>query len=372
MLRSDAQWLAIADEFYSAAVDQTRWYPALEGLAAATGSRCGELITIGSDAVIPVHLMTNIDPAIDDALRVCGGGDPAVNPRVKAGMQAPLLKVLAECDFMTPEEHAAHPHYDEFARPWDIPYICLATLERRSELLIGLAVVRSARDGHIDSEQREVFASLAPHVRAAVRMQIALEGNGAALVRGALEALSIPAFVCGLTGAVQALTAQAELLVRNDRGLALRSGRLRAFRDEDDKALNDAILKAARGLERPGAPSMQTVVVRGQDEAATPIVLDVMSLPATALEFFSGPRAVVVARGSRGVDASKAVVLQGVYGFTSAETDIALKLAQGKPAEAIALERKVAVGTVRAQIKSLLAKLGVSRQVELVARLNEF
>jgi DNA-binding CsgD family transcriptional regulator len=32
----------------------------------------------------------------------------------------------------------------------------------------------------------------------------------------------------------------------------------------------------------------------------------------------------------------------------------------------------VAVGTVRAQIKSMLAKLGVSRQVEFVARLNEF
>ena len=88
---------------------------------------------------------------------------------------------------MTPEEHATHPHYNEFARPWDIPYICLATLESRKELLIGLAVVRSEREGHITSEQREVFASLAPHVRAAVRMQVALEGNGAVLLKGGLD-----------------------------------------------------------------------------------------------------------------------------------------------------------------------------------------
>ena len=59
-------------------------------------------------------------------------------------------------------------------------------------------------------------------------------------------------------------------------------------------------------------------------------------------------------------------------GFTSAETDIALQLARGQSTEAIAQHRKVAVGTVRAQIKSMLAKLGVSRQVEFVARLNEF
>jgi DNA-binding CsgD family transcriptional regulator len=57
--------------------------------------------------------------------------------------------------------------------------------------------------------------------------------------------------------------------------------------------------------------------------------------------------------------------------MTTAETEIALQLAQGKPPEAIAKQRNVSVGTVRAQIKALLAKAGVSRQVELVARLNQ-
>jgi DNA-binding CsgD family transcriptional regulator len=136
--------------------------------------------------------------------------------------------------------------------------------------------------------------------------------------------------------------------------------------------LNDAIVKAARGLVQPGAPAVATVMVRGADDAKAPIVLDVMALPTVALEFSSVPRVVVVARGSRGGDARRAALLQGVYGFTSAETDIALQLARGQSTEAIAQQRKVAVGTVRAQIKSLLAKLGVSRQVELVARLNEF
>jgi DNA-binding CsgD family transcriptional regulator len=32
----------------------------------------------------------------------------------------------------------------------------------------------------------------------------------------------------------------------------------------------------------------------------------------------------------------------------------------------------VVVDTVRAQIKSILAKLGFTRQIELVARLNQF
>src|SRR5688572_25964474 len=83
MLQTDEQWLSIADEFYCAAVDHRRWYGALEQLAAATGSRCGELIMIGRDAVLPVHIMTNIDPAILAASDECRIGDPAINPRVK-------------------------------------------------------------------------------------------------------------------------------------------------------------------------------------------------------------------------------------------------------------------------------------------------
>lgn len=371
MLRSDEQWLDIADEFYNAAVDNSRWYGALERLAAATGSRTGELITIGRDAAIPIHLMTNMDPAIQAASVEAGVGDPEVNPRVKAGMAAGVLEVLAESDFLTADEHKHHPHYNEFARPWDIPYICLTTLERRSDLLIGLSVGRSEREGHISPAQRAVFASLAPHVRAALRMQIALEGNGATLVRGALDTLSIPAFICGRDGAVQAFTTSAEDILRGEAGLTLRDGFLRASRDHEDSALSTAIERAARGLTHPAAPAVSAVVVHGADETRPPLVLDVMALPSVAMEFSSAPRVVVVARGSRGGDARRAALLQGVYGFTSAETDIALQLARGQTTEAIARQRKVNAGTVRAQIKSMLAKLGVGRQLELVARLNE-
>lgn len=370
MLSSNEHWLAIADEFYNAAVDSTLWESALGKLAAATGSRSGELIVIGGKASIATNLITNMDPGIHVAADVLRIGDPAINPRVAAGMRVPLLMTMAESDFMTPEEHAVHPHYDEFARVWDIPYICLATLERRPDLLVGLAVLRSQKEGHIEAPGREVFSSLAPHVRAAVRMQMALAGQGPALVTGTLEALSLPAFVCDRSGAVQALTSQAEEIVRSQRGLSLRNHRLRALHDEDERTLNDAIEGAALGMLRPGAPLSRTVVIHGNDGAA-PLVLDVMPLPSSVVSFLSGPRVLVVARGSQGSDARKAAILQGIYGFTTAETDIALLLARGASTERIARERGVAVGTVRAQVKSQLAKLRVSRQVELVARLGE-
>jgi DNA-binding CsgD family transcriptional regulator len=57
--------------------------------------------------------------------------------------------------------------------------------------------------------------------------------------------------------------------------------------------------------------------------------------------------------------------------LTSTEIQIAEYLAQGQSAELIAAKRGVSVETVRTQIKAIMAKLGVTRQVEVVVRLGE-
>jgi DNA-binding CsgD family transcriptional regulator len=371
MLHSDEQWLSVADSFQTAALSGTGWYQALAGLAEATGSQNGELISIGDDATIPINIITNIDPGFHDAFAAVRGGDPKFNPRVRAGMKAPVLQVLAEADFISADDYRRDPHYQEFARPWDVPYICLSTLDRTPDLLIGLAVVRNHRQGHISEPERAVFASFAPHVRAAVRTQTALEGQGATLLAGAMDAMSLSAFVCDRSGTVRSLTPAAERLVSQGRGLQLKEGRLRTFQAADNKELDDAIGIAARGQSRPGAPLLRTVVVRDADQNAAPIVLDVISLPPQGTELTFLPRVLVVARGSKAANERKAVLLQAAYNMTSAEVDIALQLCAGKTPEVIAAARKVAVGTVRAQIKTLLAKAGAKRQIELVARLNQ-
>jgi len=371
MLRNDEQWLGLVDKFQAAGVSGAGWYEALADLACATGSRHGQLICIGDDATVPIDILTDMGPDFHEAFVAEGGADPNVNPRVRAGMNAPLLKTLAESDFISPEAYKRDRHYQEFAVPHNVPYICLSTLDRTPGMLTGLAVARSKRDGHINESQRAIFSSLAPHVRAAVRTQAALEGNGSALLAGAMEALSMPAFVCDRTGTVRDLTPTAEQLATANRGLQLKEGRLRATVAGDAKELEDAIATAAVGHTRPGAPLTRTIIVRSGEHDLTPIVLDVIALAPQATEFSFMPRVLVVARGSKAADERKAAILQAAYGMTQAESDIALQLCAGKTPETIAAARKVAVGTVRAQIKALLAKAGTNRQIELVARLNQ-
>jgi DNA-binding CsgD family transcriptional regulator len=280
--------------------------------------------------------------------------------------------VLAESDFISREDYARHPYYQDFAIPNDIPYICLAPLERRNDMLIRLAVLRSQQQGHITDGERAVFGAVAPHVRAAVRTQISLEGHGAALLAGAMEAISVPLFVCDPAGHVEAFTPSAEALVAGCTGLQLKSGQLQAARPADAKALNEAFDAAVHSHGKPGQPPVQTVVLRcTEQQDALPVVLDVMALRSSHRPFSFLPRLLVIARSTRARSERTSTILQAAYALTSAEADIALQLSEGKSVESIAVSREVAVGTVRAQIKTLMAKVGVNRQVELVARLNQ-
>ena len=56
-----------------------------------------------------------------------------------------------------------------------------------------------------------------------------------------------------------------------------------------------------------------------------------------------------------------------LFGLSSAEAAVAVRLASGDCPERIAQLREVSVVTVRNQLKSVAAKLGVRRQVELVS-----
>jgi DNA-binding CsgD family transcriptional regulator len=205
-------------------------------------------------------------------------------------------------------------------------------------------------------------------MRAAVKTQMALENQGALLVAGAMEALSMAVFVCDRLGAVKAMTPAAEALLSKGDVLRLKSGRLRGVGQVETGTLSEAIDKAADVVTRPGAPRSGTVLMRGN--AAQPIVLDVVPLPKRDYAFGFEPRVLVVVRGASSDTNRTQLLLQSVYHLTASEADVALRLSGGQRSETIAATRGTSLGTVRAQIRTIFSKLDVHRQSELVARIK--
>ena len=368
MVQNDERWRPLIEAFHAAALDGRGWEAALQSLAEATGSRSAQLTSIDSSISVVFNMMTNIDPAAAKLF----AANAAIDPRVRIAGAAPLLEVFTESDFVTPDESQGESFCRELARVFDVPFICMTNLESQDGVVFNLAVARSQREGPITPEQRAVFSMLAPHVRAAVRTRIALERNGSEAVAGAMEALGVPAFMCDYRGLVETLTQSAKVLLDSQRGLQLNEGRLHASHPDNARALNDALDAAAARYVMIGRPVQRTVIIRpAGGEGACPVVLDVFTMPSRQFNVRFMPRVLVVARGVRAVQGGRAAILQAMYALTQAESEIAQNLAEGRTAELIARSRGVSMATVRTQIKAILSKVGVSRQVELTARLNE-
>jgi len=299
------------------------------------------------------------------------GGNPEMNPFVRFGAQLPSLKVSSSAEFISRDLRRTNPFLADFTVRHDTQYICLTPLLKEQGLLVGLAVMRTARQGEISEEQKKIFAAIAPHVRSAVRSQMALEHQGAVLMAAALEALSLAVFVCDREGVVRAMTPAAETLAGQGGPIGLRLNRLRVDSAPENSALMQAMADAAADVSSSVVGTgAGPIVVRNPN--GLPLVLEILRVPRREHGFRFDPRVLVVVRGGGSVDPGRlAHLLQSIYGLTAAETDVALSLAEGRPPDVIAASRQRSVGTIRVQIRSLYGKLGVNRQSELLALLRQ-
>jgi DNA-binding CsgD family transcriptional regulator len=373
MTQVQEQALETVHAFQAAAMGSWTWEGALQRLAHATGSQSGQLLGMSSDHSVRFNIFADVDKitTIDSSRSKVQVDGATLIRRALSENTERTFSDRKNSGNGTRENCRRDPLYGQILRPSDRPFIFLKTLDILEGTTISLLAARSTREEQITARQREIFAALVPHARDAVRVQIALERKATAVLTAAFDVLEIPAFIADSRGCVTALTRPAEALADGTYGLWLQSGRLKVARPTDAKALADAIEAAAAAIDNVTAPLPKSVVVRGADDHAVPLVLDVCALPFPASQLRFAPQVMIVAHGARASEARRAVILRTLYALTAAETQIAEQIADGRMPEAIAKRRGVAVGTVRAQIKAVMAKVGVNRQIELTARLRQ-
>jgi DNA-binding CsgD family transcriptional regulator len=365
MSNDDEDVLGLAALFAAAAVDGD-WSAALDAFADATGATDAQLIGVGADYAIPFNWMPRTDPKAVDEFVAINAGDPAVNPRVLWALAARVLDSVHDLRCSTDEELRRNFEYADYCLRYAGPYASQTTLLRKPDALVGLLTFRSEAQGVAQGEDARIFETLAPHIQAAVKLQIALDGQGTQLLSGSLEAMRAAAFICDGFGRVRALTTAAEAMVK--RGpLRLADGRLGAARPADTQALEAAIAQAVGGADHLGAPARRTLIVRTAEPLGGFEIVEVAPLPPKPYGLGFEARAVVTVRGQPADDEALAQLLQTAFALSAAEAEVVAKLASGTAREVIAAERGVALDTVRMQIKRAFAKLNVHREAELFA-----
>lgn len=349
----------------AAALEPALWMDSLDEMARATGATHGQLIGIGGARDLPFNLITNSEGWPTQELIDSGGYLPELNYRIAANNEK-LARghydpIIDEQDYDRAIAGLTSSMYVDFCAEIDIPYGCQTNLVLDGMGLIGLATLRKTREGRSTREQRDIFAGAASAARRAVRLQERLEGQQAKLLAGAFDALAMTAFVVDARGQLLAHTRAAETLLSQG-DVYLRDG------VPDAPCTPHSMSRAVGALTADdGARHVQLRLDRAAGRA--PVFMEGFRLPLRPWSFGRLPHAILVAKQTRRDRAGVLAFLSAIYGMTSAEADIAMRLYEGKSRADIAGERAVTAETLRGQIKSVYAKTGVDGEAALVRAL---
>lgn len=365
---NNSTWLDLIDQFNAAPFQANGWHNALGKLAHATRSSSAQLIGFSEHDQPFFNCIAGLEADWIGDFLAAGGGLATVNPRLNAGLAVPVLDTLTDECIVSKAERSRHAFYSDILPSSRTAHFCGTTLIRESETMVGLALLRDAREGEIREPQHQLFRSLAPHVRTAFRTQMLLGEHGNALLTGSLGALNLTVFICDHAGRVQAMTPRAEAMVTGSGPLQLQAGLLTARYPGSQGELGRRIRSVACNAATARQPGGERLVLRHQD--GNPLAVDIVQVPALQSPLNFQPRAMVMVRNTGPDAGATPELLMAAYGLTEAEASVVLLLARGSGPEAIAATRQVSVGTVRMQLKSLFAKVGAHSQIELVARLQ--
>lgn len=364
----------IVASLHEATFDDAHW-PAISALIDQACGAKGNNLLLGSGHTRPtVQLLFT---------RFCAGGERRVDrekeyfgiyypvdervPRVRSLPDSRLVHID---DLYTEKEKKTSRAYNE----------CLPDTECQDSLLVRLDVPDGSRivwniadpidGGGWRSTHLETIQRLLPHVRHFVVQRQALIEAGAL---GSSLARLLDNTNCGVIqlnrhGKIVDTNDSARELLRQRDGLMDRSGFLAARDLSDDARLQALLEDALPNLEQPptagsttiGRPDMRPCLV----VHASPVSeLDTASVSASVA-------AIVIVVDPGAESRVDPVLVQEVLGLTRAETRVALSLASGDSIREIAQSTRRGESTVRWHIKHIFEKQGITRQAQLVRRVQ--
>jgi DNA-binding CsgD family transcriptional regulator len=209
---------------------------------------------------------------------------------------------------------------------------------------------------------QELFEPLsnAAHLHAELRE---LGWKSAAAVR-ALDQLARGVIITDGHGRVIEMNRAAEQILRRDDGLTVRQGKLCAERVFEHDKLARLIALAANG-KTPVAVRQMLV---GRPGGRVPYVLTVVPL-GVELAAYERPLAMILVADPDARSPSERDLTE-LFGLSPAESRLTVALLAGKTMREVAADSGVQITTLRTQLSSVLRKVGVSRQAELMRVLS--
>lgn len=365
-MTSSERLSALIGSIYDTAVDRADWSEVL--------AEFGRILESPKSALVSIN-----ESSLDATVRLNPGFDPAeveryerdyaqANPMIVDASRRPYGSLRADTLLPDYDAYRQSAVYNEIFEPNAAQHIIGCFLVRDGGSGLAIALHRGREAGPHSHPEHRLFAMVMPHVVRGLRMREGL-GGAAALRSGigeVLDRMGDAVLLAAADGRIVDANSRALRMLSAGDGLSDEGGRLHvadpSARSGVERAV--AVTAASSVLSLPPSPTVLPVPRRS---GLRPYEVLVLPLPARREWGLPGSGcALVMMRDPEEVPLPSAERLARLHGFTGAEAQLAVSLAEGLTLKEHAEAATVTENTARWTLKQAMAKADVRSQSELV------
>lgn len=280
----------------------------------------------------------------------------------------PKDTVVALADVLNEEELMASEYYRAYLSSVDLFHIVGVDTEEPGGMQARLRFSRRRDEPAFSTTDRALIERITPHLRRSIAIYATLARTTSErnIYAGAIDQLSVATIILDERARVLNTNALAQELLSEGDGLSLRQQLLHIDGRDLNRELQEAVSTIIRAQQAGEMAVVRALrIPRGNGRADLGLIVR----PAPSSQWSEGqssPCAAVFISDPDRDDSTSQQILGELFKLTPAETKLATLLARGLSLAEASNVQSISQHTARAQLKSIFAKTGVSRQAELV------
>lgn len=367
--------LALIDQIYTAAVDDTLWPTVLGDLRTLLDCD-GSTLFFTDNSLRPIDSFfgSNVSPESVSAYRA---HYHSVDIRLHRSIPSGIGKIVTDGDLVDEAVINGHEFYQDFLRPIGHRYIISAILDLGDGAFAFASCHRGLNQDHADQQMIDQAALLIPHLRRGLQLRRRF-GSVKATEHAALEVLNRlgqAVFLINEQGRVVWQNSTGSQLLKQRDGLVTGDGELRTEAPKTTNELAALIRSAVDAVSKPkNAPGGLMTIPRPSLRRAYQVLVTPLPnapvLDLTASLRDSVPVVAVFITDPEFNSAPRAQVLVKLYHLTPAEAKLATALASGMSIKTYSDQEQRSVHYVRWLLKQVEAKTDTRRIADLIRLLT--
>ena len=362
---------AVVRQFHESSINGEQWETALAAVAGIFGDQACSL--------------ERFEPSTGKHRFFRAAGIPSANqmayleeyarisPRIPLCFQLKDRKLAYDYMIMDEAELARDPFYSEFLPRLNLRYFVAGILRNRRDDFAVVAVQRTVSAGHIDGQGIRQMQTLVPHLTQAFDFSTRIEQLRAQCqsLASALGQMDRAIALVGWRGEVTFINAAMEQMLSRETAIRLSNNELR-FADADAAANYGRALSLVTAIKAADdVDEVPADFLCRRGASRLPLLISVRPLFAESETIGIGCEPIAIVFVSDPAEKAEQIhAFDLLFGFTEAEAALAQALVGGVSARQYALEQGISPNTAYTHLRRIKEKVGASRQVELIRKLN--